>query len=93
MCNTQWEDYPTQKGYNRYDIGYEFICEHPERRIKFYESHNYDKFINVAENYVWPFFYRNKTIILVGYLLHNIIGLISEGHHKIIGTKRGRALK
>ena len=30
------------------------ICEHPELRIKFYESHNYDKLINVAENYVWP---------------------------------------
>ena len=29
------------------------ICEHPELRIKFYESHNYDKLINVAENYVW----------------------------------------
>ena len=24
------------------------------KRIKFYESHNYDKLINVAENYVWP---------------------------------------
>ena len=30
------------------------ICEHPERRIKFYELHKYDKLINVAENYVCP---------------------------------------
>ena len=30
------------------------ICEHPERRIKFYESHKYDKLLNVAENYVCP---------------------------------------
>ena len=54
MCNTQWEDYPIQKVYNEYAIGYEFICEHPERRINFYESHKYDKLINVAENYVCP---------------------------------------
>ena len=39
------------------------ICEHPELQIKFHESHNYDKLINVAENYVWPSNFGSHYII------------------------------